>query len=470
MGHARKLLLLPPLLLGAGLLVLALGAREPAERAQSGETATPVAVIEAEPLRVRPRVRGFGTVAPARVWSLAPQVAGRIAEIHPQLTPGGTVAKGDLLLRIARETYEAALAEAKARIAEVEAQLSELGVRKSTLEASLGIEREALKLAERELERQRNLAERGTVAASVVDEQERAVLQQRARVQELENNLATLPVERQRLEQQKRVAEASRDIAQLDLERTAIRAPFAARVASADAEIDQYVGAGQAVAVLDGIATAEIEAEIPPSRMAGFVRLAADGRFEGAPVDFATVARELDLSARVRLVGTPVTHVWPADVARIGQQVDPETRSVGVIVAIDDPYGEIQPGRRPPLIKGMFAEVELLAHPVEGRILVPRSAVREGRVMVVDGDSRLAYRAVEVVYAFDEVAVLAGGLAPGTRVVVSDPTPAVAGRLLDPHPAEAVANRLARAARGEPGVRAGQAGTGTGAGDGDAGQ
>jgi len=447
MSIARTLLIVPPLLVGAGVLVLAMSTREGADRAAPGESATPVGVIELQPRSVLPRVVGFGTVAPARVWSLVPQVSGRIAEIHPELTRGGTVAGGDLLVRIAPETYEAALEEAEARIAEAEAQRAEIEVSERTTMASLEIEREALALAEEELERQRRLAARGTVADSAVDAQQRTTLQQRARVQDLENQLAAIPARLSAVEGQMRVAEASRTRARLDLQRTEIRAPFDARVASAEAEIDQYVGTTGAIAVLDGLATAEIEAEIPPAQMAPFVRLAADRRFDTGPADFATVARGLELTARVRLAGTPVSQEWPARVARISDGIVPETRSVGVIVAVDDPYGEIRPGRRPPLIKGMFARVELRARPVEGRMVVPRAAVQAGRVMVADAEDRLAFREVEVIQATGEMAVIRPTLAPGTRVVVSDPTPAVAGMLLAPHMDEAAARRLANAAR-----------------------
>ena len=447
MSVFRKVLIVPPVLAGAVLLALAMAGREGAERAAPGETATPVGVIAVQPRSVLPRVAGFGTVQPARVWTLVPQVAGRIAEIHPELTRGGTVAAGDLLVRIAPETYEAALAEAEARIAEAEAQRAEIEVSERTIRASLEIERKALALAEEELDRQRRLAERGTIADATADAQERSTLQQRARVQDLENQLTALPARLSAVAAQTRVAEASRTRARLDLERTEIRAPFDARLASAEAEIDQYVGTTGAIAVLDGLATAEIEAEIAPARMAPFVRLAADGRFDTGRADFATVAAGLELTAQVRLAGNPVSHEWPARVARISDGIVPETRSVGVIVAIDDPYGEIRPGRRPPLIKGMFARVELRARPVEGRMVVPRAAVRAGRVMVADAEDRLAFRDVEVVQSTGEMAVLGPGLAPGTRVVVSDPTPAVAGMLLDPQPDEAAARRLARDAR-----------------------
>ena len=61
-------------------------------------------------------------------------------------------------------------------------------------------------------------------------------------------------------------------------------------------------------------------------------------------------------------VGEPgVWESWDAEVKRISDTVDPETRSIGVIVSVPEPYGQAKPGLRPPLIKGMFAEVELHA-------------------------------------------------------------------------------------------------------------
>jgi multidrug efflux pump subunit AcrA (membrane-fusion protein) len=450
----RKLLILPPLIAGAAILAWSLSNPDAPERAERGETATRVAVIEAVPQGVVPRVVGFGTVSPARTWRLVPQVSGRIVEIHPELTRGGTVSQGDLLLRIAPETYEAALAEAEANIAATRAEIEELELTRDTTRASLGIEREALRLAERELERQRDLLARDTVSQSAVDQQERAVLQQRARVQELENRLKLLPARIDALRQSLEVSEAHRRVAELDLERTEIRAPFDARVASADVEIEQFVGTGAAIAVLDGIAAAEIDAQIPPARMSGFIRLAAGERFGSAPAEFRTVARRIALSARVRLAEGAGVGAWEAEVVRISDTVDPETRSVGVIVSVPDPYEGVVPGRKPPLIKGMFTRVELRAPMVKERILVPRSSVRDGRVMLADDDDRLRFVPVEVVYTLGETAVLADGLERGARVIVSDPSPALPGMLLETEPAEDVAARIAGAARPEEAARA----------------
>ncbi len=79
---------------------------------------------------------------------------------------------------------------------------------------------------------------------------------------------------------------------------------------------------------------------------------------------------------------------WVGTVNRTSDTIDPQTGTFGVIVRVDNAYTSASPGRRPPLTKGMFVEVSLQAPPRIG-LVVPRSAVRNGRVLLVDGDSRL---------------------------------------------------------------------------------
>ncbi|MEO1689647.1 MAG: hemolysin D, partial [Pseudomonadota bacterium] len=137
---------------------------------------------------------------------------------------------------------------------------------------------------------------------------------------------------------------------------------------------------------------------------------------------------------------------------RISDAVDPETRSIGVIVRVADPYAGAVPGERPPLIKGMFVRVTLSAPPVDGAILLPRSAIRDGRVRIADAQDRLAYVEVETIFSAGGIVVLAeGALQEGARVIVSDPSPAIEGLLLAPEPDPQAEARLdAAATEGAP--------------------
>ena len=81
-------------------------------------------------------------------------------------------------------------------------------------------------------------------------------------------------------------------------------------------------------------------------------------------------------------------------------------------------------------------------------IVVPRSAVRGGAVFVADGENRLRRRPVQVLFEQDTISVIAEGLEPGERVVVSDLVPAVEGMLLQPRVDTKLTAELLKAAAG----------------------
>jgi multidrug efflux pump subunit AcrA (membrane-fusion protein) len=121
---------------------------------------------------------------------------------------------------------------------------------------------------------------------------------------------------------------------------------------------------------------------------------------------------------------------WEAEFVRFSDTVDPETRTMGVVVAVDKPFDKVIPGYKPPLSKGMFVKVIMKAHRSTQRIVVPRSAVRGGNVFVVDEENRLRRRNVKVLFSQFDISVIEEGLQPGERIVVSDLIPAVDGMLL----------------------------------------
>ncbi|MEO0717934.1 MAG: efflux transporter periplasmic adaptor subunit, partial [Pseudomonadota bacterium] len=69
---------------------------------------------------------------------------------------------------------------------------------------------------------------------------------------------------------------------------------------------------------------------------------------------------------------------------------------------------------------------------LSGQIVVPRSAVNEGRVLVADDENRLRRRDVEVRAIQGDEALITGGLSAGERIVLSDLSPAIEGMLLEP--------------------------------------
>jgi len=59
-------------------------------------------------------------------------------------------------------------------------------------------------------------------------------------------------------------------------------------------------------------------------------------------------------------------------------------------------------------------------------------SLHKGQIYVVDDDSRLDIRKVEVAFAQGNYAVLKKGVKPGERIVTSDLASAIKGMLLDP--------------------------------------
>jgi multidrug efflux system membrane fusion protein len=91
-----------------------------------------------------------------------------------------------------------------------------------------------------------------------------------------------------------------------------------------------------------------------------------------------------------------------------------------------------RPGERPPLLKGMFVEVEFRGREMKDRIVLPLTAIHEGRVYVADKDNRLEIRDVQTEFVQFDDAVISKGVNAGDRVVLSDIIPAIPGMLLDP--------------------------------------
>ena len=112
--------------------------------------------------------------------------------------------------------------------------------------------------------------------------------------------------------------------------------------------------------------------------------------------------------------------------------VDPRTRTVGVIVAVDNPYRQAIAGERPPLVKNMYVEVEVRGRPRPGAVVIPRGALYGREVRIADTENRLRIREVEVDFIQTNFVVVASGLEAGERVVVTDLPFAADGMRLAP--------------------------------------
>jgi len=361
-------------ILAVGLAgMAAIFAMRPRAEAVPRAPRTPVVrVMRVDPGPFQFVVHAQGTVVPRREGDLVPQVSGNVEWVSPALASGGFFDADEILLRIDRADYEVALESARAAVARVES--------------------EALR-ATRELARQKRLADRSVASQTNLDDAVNA-----ARIAE-----ASL-----------REAKAKREQAERDLARTALGAPYAGRVRSAEVDVGQFVSRGTPVARLYAVDFAEVRLPIPDAEL-GFLDLPLLDRgpdeVPGPPVrlhaQFAGRERE-----------------WAGRIVRTEGEIDPRSRMVHVIAEVADPYGrtlsdEERRGQTP-LAVGLFVEAEIMGRRVEDAVSLPRVALRDdGTVLVVDADSAIRARPVEVLRIDSDRVVVGGGLRADERVVVT---------------------------------------------------
>lgn len=411
----RRLWIVPPLVIGALAIVAAPMIKSKPAQVAPQERAVKVRAIKVTPLDVVARAVGYGTVKPARSWEAVAEVAGQVVWISDDLKNGRTVDKGAVMLRIEDVNYRLALAQASAQLHAAEAQVE-------TTRANLAIAEQDLKILAADFKRKKDLAAKGAVAKTTVEASERQMLNGQTQVQTLQNTLLVSEAEREVLASQKASAE-------LDLERTLKIAPFAARITEVKIGEAQYANKGQLLFTADGMDVAEIEAQFPIGMMRPLINAVQQGGQDLGPDPVQGVKA---LNAQVRLRTPTHTVEWAARIERAAGVIDPQTQSIGVVVAIDNPEAQAQPGLRPRLLRGTFVEVELSAPPLAKQVVVPRAAVHGATVYVVGDEDRLETRKVDVGFTQGTFAVLKGGVKPGERVVTSDLVSAIDGMLLAP--------------------------------------
>jgi RND family efflux transporter MFP subunit len=373
---------LPFAFLGLGVAAAALvWATRPEARPKPREVIAPlVRAVQVTSETVQYAVRANGTVVPRTQSDLVAQVAGEIVWVSPSLVSGGFFDAGEPLLRIDPRDYEAALESARASVARAQSQFAR---------------------SRTEQKRQAELAQRSVASQAQIDDADNAY-----RVAEAQLREARSALER----------------AERELERTELRAPYEGRVRSEMVDVGQFVARGSTLAQLYAVDFAEVRLPIPDRELAYLdLKLGSRTRAE-ASAEEAASGPEVLLHAE--FAGQEQT--WRGRIVRTEGEIDPRTRVVHVVARVEHPYAE-----DPPLAVGLFVSAEILGRKVEDAFVVPRTALRQGRegpeVLVVDADSRIRFRSVEVLRERRGEAVIGGGLSAGERVLVSPLGTAVEG-------------------------------------------
>ncbi len=301
-----------------------------------------------EPQVLRRTVRVIGTLQPSRRAELSAETGGQVEAVVAR--EGDEVGEGDLLVQI-----------------DVEGLELDRDVARSNAEAT----RSELSLAEAQLERARQLAERGVSAAASLDEAESAVTRLGAQLRSQEEQI--------------RVAERA-------LEGAAVRAPFDGSIASRSVEAGNVVAPGTPLLTLVDLSRMEMLAQATVS---------------------AGAALRPGQAVEIQVDGMP-GRTFEGVVDRIAPVAQEGTRTLTVFVLIDNPEGT--------LLGGMFATGQIIVAEAEGAIALPREAIRSddaGDHVLAIVDGTLERRDVTVGEEWGASLVQVEGLEPELAVVTA---------------------------------------------------
>jgi RND family efflux transporter MFP subunit len=165
----------------------------------------------------------------------------------------------------------------------------------------------------------------------------------------------------------------------------------------------QYVSPGQALATLYSTEAAEIVLPLEDESAFWFhVPGFTPGNGPGSPA-----------VVRARIAGREQT--WSGKVVRTEGELDERTRMINVVVRVNDPYA-----KKPPLAVGLFVTVEIKGRTLPKAAIIPRAALHQETVVwIVDKDSRLRFRKVDVARVQGDRAVVRAGLENGEKVIIT---------------------------------------------------
>jgi len=320
-----------------------------------------VETIIAFPSEVRAKISSQGTIRPEHEISVTSEVSGKVIWVSENFLDGAGFSLGDTLMKIEKRDYELAL----------------ISTESSLFQARLALQREEAeaKLANLEWERV------GKGDASSLTLREPQLAQARAVLA---------------------AAEAAYEQSKRNLDRTVIIASFKGRVRKKMVDLGTNLVPGARVA--DIYATASFEVRLPIADK--------DIPFLGIPLDGRMLKK--NQRPRVKLFARYGTENFQAEgfILRSESEIDLKTRMISVIATIPIEDSQIA------LKVGMFvnAEIEGLSYP--GVTIVPRNAVKNDMIWVVQ-EQKLRRKSVEVLRLENDFAFISDGLTKNDRVLIT---------------------------------------------------
>jgi RND family efflux transporter MFP subunit len=376
----KKTLVVSLLILLAGAVAVFIIFRTEPKAQRSGATKETAMLVEVDTVKrgnFRPTIITTGTVMPSKDIFLSPRVSGEVIAISSNFTPGGTVRKGEVLLRIDPADYRNALSLRESELLQAEADLQ--------------IEMGRQNVAQKDLE---------------LLEEELAGQDKSLVLREPQLNAAKSRVE---------AARAAVEQAQLDLERTTIRAPFDAHILSRGVNVGSQIAPGENLGRLVGMDVYWVETTLPLAKLR-WLSFPGSEDEKGSPVRIrnrtAWKSGEFREGYLYKLIGS----------------LEGNTRLARVLVAVEDPLlQQTDSASLQPLIIGAFMEAGIEAVKMENVFRVNRDLIRKDETVWVMVDNELQIREVGILLQDSEYAYISSGLNDNEKIVATNLTTVAEG-------------------------------------------
>ena len=371
-----------------------------------------VEVVTCDPQTETIILYGHGTVETATRTAIRPQVSGRVIELHERLEPGEVIERDEVLVRLDAEDYVLSRDINQADRGRLQAEIALLNTETRTTAIRLELAQQSTALSEAEFERLgKLLSEKQVGNRSNVDRAERAVVQDRERMAQLQQSLAAIPhrivalkAELSRLEQ--RVA-----VDELAIARCTIEAPFSGRVERVAVEANDVVQVGATLLSLANDNDLEIAVSLNARDVNEWMRFRPAADTSVAAGWFGLIE---EVPATIAWLEGDAGDAWSGTVVRV-KKFDDRSRTLTVVIRPDPAKGTAAY----PLIPGMFCAVEIRGKQVPDAYRIPRSALNESDRVFIVVDDKLEARPVHVVREIGEELIVDDGLAPGDQIVIN---------------------------------------------------
>lgn len=368
----------------------------PARPAEERVVAANVAMLTAG--EITPQLTAYGKVEARRTLEVRTRAAGTVIWVAETFRNGGTVAEGELLMRLDPVPAQEALALAQADLAEARASAAEAVAAVDLAVEDLAAAEAQAVLRRQSLARQLDLSSRGAGSPQAVETAELAVSAADQAVLSRKQALASARARVDQTEVAVTRAEIALGEAERTLAETDLRAGLGGRVDGVSLVPGAIVTANEAVGrILD------------PTQLDVALRLSS-----------AQYAQLLDGAGQLR----------PAEIAVTLPGVDGTRALAGRLERVGAAVGEGQTGRLvyaalaqdPALLAmlkpGDFVAVTIARSPLADAALVPATAVgRQGTVLVLGDADRLQEMPVEILGRQGDDVILRVGALAGREIV-----------------------------------------------------